>query len=175
MPSEKERLELRTGKAPQRVVEKFKSTIRELYDVDPEEYINQGVRLTCINDFCAIHSEEISARELRLCGLRVIYEGLWLGVYTKKTVLPSTTLASRIIRERGLRSAIIVSDQGVKAFLYGNDILPESVIKKYPSKIGIYTVIDHSDNEVIGFSKWSSRKNVYVNLYDVGIFLRILG
>lgn len=175
MPSEKERLELKTGKTPLKLVLKLKSTIRDLYGVDPDKYIPLNTRLTCIDSFCIIHSEIPSTRGLRLSNLRIIYEGSWLGVYVKRTALPSISLARRILQEHGLRSAILVSDQGVKAFLYGNDILPQSVIKIYPSSTGIYTVIDSSDQEVIGFSKWSSRRKVYVNIYDLGIFLRILG
>ncbi len=175
MPSEKERLKLKTGKTPLKLLLKLKLAIRDLYGVDPDKYVPLNTRLTCIDNFCVIHSEIPDARELRLSNLRIIYEGFWLGVYVKKTVLPSTSLARRILREHGLRSAILVSDQGIKAFLYGNNILPQSVIKIYPSTTGTYTVIDSSDQEVVGFSKWNSRRNVYVNIYDLGIFLRILG
>jgi hypothetical protein len=175
MPTSKERVRLKTGKTPQRLMERLKRTVISLYGVNPEKYIPVDTRLTCINGLCIIHSEETYTSKLRVTGVRVLYEGSWLGVYTKKHVLPSTTLAARIIREYGLSSAIIVNEKAVKAFLYGNDILPESVIEIYPSSTGVYAVLDQLDHEVIGFSRWSSRRNIYVNLYDIGFFLRNLG
>lgn len=175
MPAVKKRVEFKTGKTPRRLVEGLKHTVSALYGVNPDKYIPENTRLTCIDRLCIIHSEEACASQLRLAGIRVLYEGGWLGVYTRNHVLPSTVLANSITRERGPSSAIIVSEQAVKSFLYGNDILPKSVIKIYPSTIGVYAVIDQLDQEVIGFAKWSKRKNVYVNLYDIGFFLRTLG
>lgn len=69
----------------------------------------------------------------------------------------------------------MVKEQGIKAFLYGNDILPESVIKVIPPLKGVYAVVDPLDEEVVGFVEWSSIKNVYANIYDAGVFLRKLG
>jgi len=174
MPSKK-RIKLRSRRTPLKLLKKLKTIIKRLYNVNPEEYIPAITRLTCIDEFCIIHSEISSTQELRISGLRVIFEGSWLGVYTHRLITPSTLLARKIFRDQGVRAAILVAEQGVKAFLYGNDILPESVIKIYPPSIGIYAVIDCVDNEVVGFTKWSSEKGVYVNLYDLGIFLRILG
>jgi len=176
MPSEeKKRIKLRSRRTPLRLLEKLKTTIKELYSVNPEYYIPPSTRLTCIDEFCIIHSEVSSTQELRTSGLRVIFEGTWLGVYTRGLILPSILIARRIFRDQGVQAAILVAERGVKAFLYGNDILPESVIKIYPPSRGIYAVIDGVDNEIVGFTRWSSEKRVYVNLYDLGIFLRLLG
>jgi len=175
MSTVKKKIKLKTSKTPLNLLNELKSCIRDLYSVDPEKYIPKYTRLTCISELCIIHSEEECAQRLRLSSIRVIYEGYWLGVYVKGVVLPSTVLATKIIQERGLSAAIIITDHGVKAFLYGRDILPESVIKTYPSSRNIYAVIDHSDHEIIGFSKWDDSRKVYVNLYDLGLFLRILG
>lgn len=171
MPSKKKEIKLKVGKVPSRVVDKFKSMLRQLYDANPEEYITRNLGYTCLGEnICLIYNKQHFFPKLL-----VLYENSWIGLYVKKTLVPSLSLIKEIYKKHGIKAAIIVNEQGVKAFLYGNDILPQSVVKVIPPKLGLYAVVDVSDEEVVGFVRWSSRKRVYKNVYDLGIFLRLLG
>lgn len=171
MPSEKKVVKFKVGGVPSGVVEKFKNALRELYGIDPEEHVTGKLRYTCPSkDLCIIYG-----KQLPLCGLPVLYEDSWVALYAKKVLAPSLSLIRKIYGKHGVKAAILVSEKGVRAFLYGNDVLPQSVVKTIPPRLGLYAVIDSSDMEVIGFAKWDGKRQVYKNVYDVGIFLRTLG
>lgn len=172
MPSKKDEIVLKKGKVPSKILDKLRKTVEELYGVDPSKYIPLLANYVCFNEFCILYSgikhlEKISATRL--------FEGSWIGVYYKKLVVPSVTLVKHIYAEVGTKAAVVVAEQGVKAFLYGNDVLLESVLRVIPPRKGLYAVIDSLDGEVIGFAKWDPARKVYMNVYDLGMFLRILG
>jgi len=172
MPAQKKRLELKQGILPRKIRERLVDFVVGSYGSEFNDLIPINLRYICFGrDLCLIYE----GTTMQNNGLTILFNGPWIGIYVKKHILPSIPLVTRIYREKGLRAAIIARDQGVKAFLYGNDILPESVVRKIPPDIGIYAVIDGEDNEVIGFAEWSEDEKVYVNLYDIGIFLRELG
>lgn len=168
-------IKLKTGRAPEKVVVKLKRTLEKLFGVDPGKYVKSPVKYTCLReDFCVLYSGLLTERDLD-ARLLVVYEGTWVGLYVKRLVVPSLSLTKSIYRERGVRAAIIVADPGIKAFLYGNDVLQQSVVEVLPPRLGLYAVVDQYDGEVVGFAKWNSKKRVYENVYDCGIFLRVLG
>ncbi|MEM2524133.1 MAG: hypothetical protein QXS34_05135 [Desulfurococcaceae archaeon] len=171
MPSEKKVAKFKVGVVPGRVVERLRNALRELYGVNPEEYITSGLRYTCLGrDLCIIYGTRYSPSKLF-----VLYEDSWIALYAKNTLTPSLCLIREIYEKHGMKAAIVVAEKGVRAFLYGNDILPQSVVEIMPPELGLYAVIDSSDMEVIGFAKWDGRRQVYENIYDAGIFLRALG
>lgn len=167
----KKKVALRTGRLPAPLVKKLKDLLKLLYNVDPDDYVKGVTRYTCFNpELCVIYSGEHP-----FSGAFTLYGGLWIALFVKRTLVPSINIASRIYKEHNVRAAIVVADKGIKAFLYGNDILPQSVLKVIPPNHGIYAVLDPVDNEVVGFVRWNTKKHIYENLYDAGIFLRVLG
>lgn len=167
----KKKVALRTGRPPASLVERLKDLLKLLYGVNPDDYVRGTARYTCFSpELCVIYSGEHAS-----LGAFLLYEGLWTGLLVKRILVPSINIASRIYREHGVRAAIVVAEKGIRAFLYGNDILPRSVLKVIPPNHGIYAVLDPTDNEVVGFVKWSAKRHIYENLYDAGIFLRVLG
>ena len=89
--------------------------------------------------------------------LKPLATGLHVGWFFRDTgFIPSPALLEHLYSCLGvIKGAIEVSDLGIKAFLYGNDILLQSVIKVYrPIKEGMYVaVIDNIDKHVIGVGK----------------------
>lgn len=172
MSSEKEIVKFKIGNVPSRRVERFKNTLRKLYGIDPEEHVGDRLQYTCLNkDLCVVYGKQ----HLPDVESLVLYEDSWIALYIKKILAPSLSLIKKIYEKHGVKAAIIVSEKGVRAFLYGNDVLPQSVAKTIPPKLGLYAVIDSSDMEVLGFVKWDGKRQVYENIYDAGIFLRMLG
>lgn len=172
MPVEKEKLTLRKGKLPSKIREELVDYVRRAYGEDVASQIPHKLRYVCFEpDFCLIYAP-IGLSEEKLT---LIYEGAWIATYTRGLVVPSIPFSSKVFSVKGPAVAIEVSEQGVKAFLYGNDILPISVIRVIPPRLGVYAVIDSTDGAVIGFVKWNNTKAVYENVYDAGVFLRKLG
>ncbi|MEM4718393.1 MAG: hypothetical protein QXE81_06550, partial [Desulfurococcaceae archaeon] len=137
----------------------------------PGKYIPGILKYLCINkEICNIYGSNRYETDIKY-----IYENLWIAIYKEKNIAPSTILIDSIYRDHGIKAALYVKEQGLKAFLYGNDILPESVVRIIPPHYGIYSVIDPEDDVIVGFVKWNSKRRVYENIYDIGIFLRILG
>jgi 60S ribosome subunit biogenesis protein NIP7 len=172
MPSKKKKLRFRKGVLPQHLRRRFVRLIIELYGEDVVSMIPASLRYTCFEPgLCIVYEGDGKLN----CSLTILYEGPWIAFILGKRIVPSIPLVSRIFREKGVKAAVLVKEQGIKAFLYGNDILPESVIKIIPPLKGVYAVVNPLDEEVVGFVEWSSIKNVYVNIYDAGVFLRKLG
>ena len=164
-------IKLKVGTVPRDIVDRLKTMYRSLYGVDVADYSPGPVKYTCLDaTLCVIYGGALA-----LPGARVVYGGLWIATIVKGALAPSISLANRIFKERGVRASLLVAEQGVKAFLYGNDVLPQSVLEVIPPEHGLYAVVDPEDNEVIGFAKWNPEKRVYENVYDAGIFLRSLG
>lgn len=168
MSSREKKISFRKGLLSKSMIEKLKIIIRDHYEVDPSRYIESVLKYLCINELCIIYSSSKPDKS-------IIYEGSWIALYSKKTLAPSIPLVKAIYREHGIKAAIIVAEKGVKTFLYGKDILPESIIEIIPPKKTLYVVIDSTDNEILGYAKWNPSKRAYENIYDIGIFLRQLG
>lgn len=153
------------------VREKIAKRLKELYDVDPSNYVPPALRYTCyLKDLCVIYGSKLNAADLT-----VLYEDSWIALYIKKQFIPSISIVRSIYSNHGVKSAIIVGEQGIKAFLYGNDVLPDSVISIIPPAKDLYAVIDSSDDEIVGFASWDPIKKIYANIFDIGMFLRVLG
>lgn len=152
--------------------DELREVLREVFGINPGEYIRGPLRSTRVNnDICVIY-EPIKGARLRPT---MLFSGRWVGLSVKGLVVPSIQLLNEIYSREGPAAAIIVAEQGVKAFLYGNDVLVESVIEAYPPADGIVGVLDSTDMKVIGVAKYSKKEGVYKNVYDAGIFLRLLG
>lgn len=170
MSPTKKVIKFRRGRPPQYVVNELKRILVDIYCASPLEFISGGdIKYICFNDVCILYT----GRD-RLDALDVIYEGKWVGLYTKNTVAPSISVIRSIYDKHGVRAAIVVSEKALKAFLYGRDILSESVVEIIPPRGRLYSVIDPTDSEVVGFVKWSDEERVYKNIYDAGIFIRAL-
>ena len=91
------------------------------------------------------------ARDSRICGA-----GILIGWLHGDDFIPSTQLFD-FVRRIGCRigCSIVAKEQGVKAFLYGNDLLLTSLEKVLePAERGWYVaVLDSSDMVAIGIGK----------------------
>jgi len=85
--------------------------------------------------------------------LSTMHAGLFVGFYRRGLFIPSTELFN-VARMNGLRfgCAVVAKQQGVKAFLYGNDLLVASVERFLePVEKGmIVAVSDSEDLFVVG-------------------------
>lgn len=115
--------------------------------------------------------------------------GLLIGWATREGFVPSPWFFEELFRlSRASRCAVIVNEQGVKAFLYGNDILVASIVEirePFP-KGGIVAVVDAMDGTVVGVGKAvmdrigveKARREgkmlsvVVKNVFDLGVLLR---
>ncbi|MGC9009506.1 MAG: PUA domain-containing protein [Sulfolobales archaeon] len=144
---------------------------RELYvvNIDLLEYVNKM----------------LISRKIRIMSL-----GLFAGFIKGDKFIPSPQFLEELYALTGrFRGAIVAKEKGVKAFLYGNDLLYESVHRIYKpfKKDYIVGVIDRSDMRVIGVGRaavdleeirgWINKpdfrlKPVVYNEFDLGFFLR---
>ncbi|MCD6278113.1 MAG: hypothetical protein J7J11_00350 [Desulfurococcales archaeon] len=112
--------------------------------------------------------------------------GLYAGRLRKRPprFIPSANLLQLIYDALGPRRAVEVSEEGIKPFLYGNDILKKSVLKCYEpvSRSEVVGIIG-SDGYVygVGLSNLQSCKElaslsdldeVAQNVFDIGWYLR---
>jgi len=112
--------------------------------------------------------------------------GLYLGRLRreKPKLIPSVNTIQIIYDKLGFRRALIVREEGIKPFLYGNDIIKKSVIKCIePLELGDIVGIVGEDNYVYGVglsvigscNELNSLKDndmVARNIFDVGWYLR---
>lgn len=141
-------------------------------------------------DICLIVSTG-DIHEIRGISRRAVYMGRTVGIVIRGTPYPYPAFLQSIYRCTGdIRAAIEAHPQGVRAFLYGNDILVASVKRIYRDfRAGdIVGVIDSEDGSVIGIGRASMtpedleeaisrRENTRVaveNIFDLGWFFRIL-
>ncbi|MGC8982339.1 MAG: hypothetical protein ACP5KA_01065 [Desulfurococcaceae archaeon] len=175
MPLEKKAIRLRLGKAPRKLIEKLEELTRALYGVEFRDYVHASYfKYVCFDEICIISAYD-PRYTLDIANVTILYSGMWVAIHVKNVLAPSIPLVKSIYDKTGVKAAIIVAEKGVKAFLYGNDILAESVVKVIPPHVGLYAVVDSTDGEIVGFAKWNGTKKVYENVYDLGVFLRALG
>ncbi|ADV64644.1 hypothetical protein Desmu_0325 [Desulfurococcus mucosus DSM 2162] len=163
---------LKKGVAGGSIRMRLHRVLRDVYGVDPVEYVEGRLGYTCIDNVCLIYVADAAAP---LGNTPVIYMGSWVAVLVSGELAPSIPLVEKIYKDKGVRAAIIVREKGVKAFLYGNDVLPESIVEKREPVEGLVTVVDSSDHGIVGFAKWDPVRKVYRNIYDLGVYLRLLG
>jgi len=166
------RIRVKTGRVRGNLHRRLGKILRDIYGVNENEYLAEPLGFTCIGDICIVYS---MPSNLGVNGLTRLYMGRWVATVVNGALTPSIPLVESIYASRGLRAAIIVTEQGVKAFLYGNDILLESIREKYEPVNQLVTVVDSSDREIIGFAEWDQRRRVYRNIFDLGLYLRLLG
>jgi len=166
------RIKVKTGRVRGDLRRRLGKILRGIYGVDENEYLAGPLGFTCIGDICIVYS---MPSNLSVNGLTRLYMGRWVATVVNGVLTPSIPLVESIYASRGLRAAIVVAEQGVKAFLYGNDILLESIREKYEPVNQLVTVVDSSDREIIGFAKWDPRRKAYRNIFDLGLYLRLLG
>ena len=167
--SDTPRLKFRSRLLPQKHIRKLEIYIHDVLRADPEKYLPRKPRLTCLGEICIVHEgfKEYPAT--------TIYSGRWIGIVINDEPYLSPIIYEEIYRDNGFRAAVIAREKGVKAFLYGNDLLPISVEKLYGPRRGAVAVIDKTDYRVIGVARWDPKKRIYKNIYDLGVFLRNLG
>ncbi len=117
----------------------------------------------------------------------VVYSGECIGFIIDGKPYLSTQLYEEIYRYiGGYRAALIASEHGVKAFLYGNDLFASSIKEYYEPLDNPVAVIDPLDNRVVGVAepilhgenlfkalRESMEKPVYRNIYDLGLYIRL--
>ena len=162
---------MKMGLLPQKMRMMLDEYLYEALDVEPREYFPRKPYYTCFDKLCIIHEgsgKYWSATQL--------YSGEWIGLIIHGKPYLSPVIYEKIYGSKGLRAAIIVKDKGAKAFLYGNDVLYESVSKIIPPIEYPVAVIDETDNTVIGVARRvAGAKPYFQNIYDLGIFLRLFG
>jgi ribosome biogenesis protein Nip4 len=128
--------------------------------------------------------------ELISSGVKVMATSILIGwIKKRREFIPSTRLFE-LAMEKGFKigCAVVAKSQGVKAFLYGNDLLVSSVERfLHPIEKGVYVaVLDKEDMKVIGIGKFVINPEdfdryvkegkmlitVVENIFDLGIFLR---
>lgn len=144
-----------------------------------------------IERVCLVPSHiSLDIDEISLSNIRVLAAGILVGwIKKKKKFIPSPYLFELAI-EKGFKfgCAVVAKTQGVKAFLYGNDILVSSVEKfLQPVEKGMYVaVLDAEDLRVIGIGKLvidskdfdehvrqgKMLSPVVENVFDLGVLLR---
>lgn len=146
------------------------SRLLSIFTDYPPRYFAENLHELCVGQVCVIYEPALD----RLGDATILFSGKWVALQIKGELAPSVPLVEKIYSHEGYRAAIVVAEKGVKAFLYGNDVLPASVLEKHPPVENIVSVIDSSDYRIIGFAKYDKHRDVYKNIYDLGIFLRIL-
>ncbi len=158
-----------------------------------ERCMPKRLRATCriYPGLCLVIGREDVAAPAPLPGFEPLYMGEIVGIEVEGSVYPSPWLFERLYTCTGrIRSAVEAEQQGVKAFLYGNDLLVASVRKIYgPFRKGqVVAVIDPLDSRVIGVARAAmdlreverARSHgrtldvVAENIFDLGWFLRRL-
>ncbi|MEZ0290542.1 MAG: PUA domain-containing protein [Sulfolobales archaeon] len=170
--------------------------VKTLFDISLDRLFEiLNAEIICLDESCKhLFMIERSLldkiRTLRERDVEVVSAGLRIGFIESGKFIP-TPLFLDLLYERlaTTRGAVIAGERGVKAFLYGNDLLYESVIKIYePFKRNhIVSIIDPEDGRVVGIGvatedleeilKWPRTreymiKPVVKNIFDLGFYLR---
>lgn len=145
--------------------------LNEVLGVDHRRYICSEPGLVCFNGVCVVFCTADAS--LGIDPGSIVYAGPWIGLLRGGIVYPSIQLYEAVYSDVGFRAAIVVSEAGVKNFLYGRDVLEESVVEKYPPLNNPLAVIDREDMRVVGVAE--PRRGYYRNVYDAGLFLRLFG
>jgi len=162
--------DLKVFPLPRKWLNSLKAITRKLWGVDLDDLIGQYHFATCFDMNCLLWSTNRRSRRRR-----VIYEGFWIGVYHEKRLLPSISLVEKIFANNHFRAAIVVTYKASELFLYGKDVFETSVLTSYEPADSIVAVLEPEEKFVIGFALYDASCKCYRNLYDLSIFLRLLG
>ena len=151
------------------------------------EIVKEPLLKYCYNGICFIVSSSENVRKADLMKeFNVVFGGEVIGIVYRGYVFPSLNVYERVFHETGeFRAAIIANEEGVKNFLYGNNLYASSIIEYYEPIDNIVAIIDNVDMKAIGVAKpivhgrrlreYIQRKlerPVYENIFDLGLFLR---
>ena len=166
---EEHKIKFYNGPAPRGHVAKLLRYFSEALGVEASEFFNpQRLEETCFGAVCVLY-------EARATAPRTLLSGDALAVVVKRHVVPTPALYEKVFKRFGLVAAVKASEQGVKAFLYGNDLLLESVLEIYPPVDSYVAVVDGLDGLVVGVARWDTGSRVFRNIFDVGLYLRGFG
>jgi len=169
MRGRRRRIKFANNPAPAEHVEALKKYILGAFNAELDLLVEVGeLKETCFNNLCLIYQ---GTTELS----RVVFSGGLVGIVKDGHVVPSPQLYTKLFQRFGWRSCVVATDKGVKAFLYGNDLLLESVAEIYPPVDSYVAVLDYYDYNVIGVAKWDEPSKVFKNVFDLGVYLRKLG
>lgn len=165
--------------------------ISRLFGPDVSRYVSSlGRVIVCSGIFSEaylVSSELLGVvKELFRSGYVPYSVGLYLGRlrFSRPYFIPSVNLLEVIYRRFGPRRALIVSESGIRPFLYGNDVLKASIISCYePLSKGDVVGILGSDGYVYGVGlcmisscsdvgRLKELEVVAKNIFDVGWYLR---
>ncbi len=188
MPPEKT---VKCFECPEDLRIKILSELHMLFQNDVAELLKPYSRLIICSALFAesyLISDKLMKAVTKLWGVsRNPYcAGIYLGRLrrSKPYLIPSAMLASAVFSKLGSYvNSVVVSESGLKPFLYGKDILKASVIKTYPKIVsGNYTFVLGSDGYVygVGIAEVSGEEVgglkdldlVVRNVFDVGWYLR---
>lgn len=165
------RVRFRKGLLSRNHYDQLVDYLTNVLNVDYRDYICIEPNFVCLNKVClcfcnpgGVGFEDPKA---------IVYAGLWIGLLKGGRIYLSIDLYEDIYRDVGFKAAIKVSEVGVKNFLYGRDVLEQSVIEKHPPLNNPLAVVDSTDDRVIGVVE--PRRGFYRNVYDIGLFLRYFG
>jgi len=176
------RLRYKVKKADRDIIYGLKATFK-LLGVEFRDFIKCRPYIYILGNLGILSCSEYGAKYFNAS---VVYSGEWIGIVVDNKVYLSTIVYERVYKYLGeYRAAIKVSEQGVKTFLYGNDLFASSITEYYEPIYNPVAVIDSFDNRVIGVAepmvdqnelinalKKGLEKPVYRNIYDLGFFIR---
>lgn len=174
-----------------RLCSRVLSELKRVFGVDVTELLSPySELLLCSGLFTEVYlvSSDLLGvvNVLRRSGRVPYCVGIYVGRFRgrKPYLIPSTMLANIVFSRLGRYvSTVVVSDEGLKPFLYGRDVLKASVTKVYPKLrrkdiafvvgsdgyvygVGISLVDDSTINDL-------GRNDVVIkNVFDVGWYLR---
>lgn len=182
---------VRCFECPEDVGSRITSELQSLFQVDVVGLLKPYSRLVlCTALFTEVYliSDELLniIKKLWSAGRNPYSAGIYLGRLRRRKpyLIPSTMLANTVFSRLGRYvNSVVVSDSGLKPFLYGKDVLKASVIKAYPKILeGNPTFILGSDGYVYGvgiavvssedLERLDESEVVVKNVFDVGWYLR---
>ncbi|MEM0361779.1 MAG: hypothetical protein QXY36_01420 [Sulfolobales archaeon] len=182
---------VRCFECPEDIGGRIRSELQLLFQVDVVGLLNPYSRLllcTALFTEAYLISDELlnTIKKLWSAGRNPYSAGIYLGRLRKRKpyLIPSTILASAVFSRLGRYvNSVVVSDSGLKPFLYGRDVLKTSVIKAYPTIVkGSPTFVLGIDGYVYGvgiattngedIGRLDESEVVVKNVFDVGWYLR---
>ena len=163
------RVRFRFTRLGSRLYRQLVEYLDKVLKVNPRSYLPDKLYMTCFDKYCIVHEEAGRDEHVTL-----LYSGEWYGLVVNGKAYLSTYVYERVYAEHGYKAAIVVGEKGVKNFLYGRDVLEESIVERFEPLNNPVAVLDFSDYRVIGVVE-PSRRGVYKHVYDLSLFLHILG
>ncbi len=161
------------------VLKAFRKFACTCLDSVVRRYLNEHYSLAELegsNAILLIRNDLIRNQVFELSKHDLVFSGLIAGWIVKNDFVPSPWIFEKALRIGGkIGCAVEVLEQGVKAFLYGNDILIASVKKfLHPVRKGMYVaVLDAYDGSVIGVGKLVKEPNEIEELHKLGRILEV--